>query len=406
MKQKIDLSVTFTGIKFKNPFIVSSAPPSRTPEMIERAFKAGWAGVSIKTATPDYADIVDVQPRLRMLRTESGDRYGFENIELIGTRPLEMWAKDIKRLREQYPENVIISSLMAPPDKDKWQEAVKIMQNAGAQAIEINGSCPHGMPERGMGSHIGQDPRLAAKVTSWVKEVAEVPVWFKLTPNVTDIAKIAIECKKAGADAFSAINTIIGLGDIDIDTFIPNPNVAGRSTYGGHSGPMGKPIALKAIAEVARKTGMPVSGMNGIQTWKDAVQFMLAGAGTLQCCSVIMWKGYDIIRELSAGLEQYLEEKGLHSPQEIVGRALPNIGRHTQLARNIRIKPVRNDKCIACGACYISCRDGGFQAISMVDGRPVTDYTKCTGCSLCAQVCENNAITLEVKENGEESKQK
>ncbi|MBC8443860.1 MAG: NAD-dependent dihydropyrimidine dehydrogenase subunit PreA, partial [Deltaproteobacteria bacterium] len=271
-----DLSVNFCGVNFKNPFILSSAPPTTTGEMMGRAFEAGWAGAVTKTLVKDAEKIVNVTPRLASLSfpgsaSEPKKLYAFENIELVTDRSLSTWLKEIEMLRKKYPAHVVIASIMDDASQpDGWQHVAKACEEAGAQMIEINMSCPHGMPEMGMGAAIGQNPELAARVCRWVSEAVGIPVIAKMTPNVTDVGYVAKTCIDAGADGISAINTVAAIVGVDLETLVPIPNVGGYSSHGGLSGPAVKPIALKALASITRATDAPVSGIGGIGSWQDA----------------------------------------------------------------------------------------------------------------------------------------
>jgi len=392
---EIDLSVEFCGVTFKNPFILSSAPPTTTGEMMGRAFEAGWAGAVTKTLVTDAENIVNVTPRLASLSfpgpaDEPKKIYAFENIELVTDRELSIWLKEIEDLRKKYPENVVIASIMDDASKpDGWQDMAKKCQEAGAQIIELNMSCPHGMPEMGMGSAIGQSVELAEKVTRWTVEAADIPVMAKMTPNVTDIGLVAKACIQAGAHAISAINTVGAIMGVDLDTLVPKPAVAGYSAHGGLSGAAVKPIALKAVATIAQAVKAPISGIGGIGTWEDAAEFLLLGASTLQVCSAVMAQGYGIIEDLLDGLQNFMEDKAFDTLQDMVGVSLEKLVGQTDLSRDARVaSSINEETCIKCDLCYVSCRDAGYQAISLKDDRtPVVDREKCTGCSLCMHIC-------------------
>ncbi len=391
----MDLSVDFCGIRFKNPFILSSAPPTTTGEMMGRAFEAGWAGAVTKTLVTDAESIVNVTPRLASLSfpgpaDEPKKIYAFENIELVTDRSFSVWLKEIEHLRKKYPDHVVIASIMDDASKpDGWQYMAKKCEEAGAHMIELNMSCPHGMPEVGMGAAIGQDPELAARVTRWTVEAVDIPVMAKMTPNVTDVGVVAKYCQDAGAHAISAINTVAAIIGVDLETLVPKPSVAGYSAHGGLSGPAIKPIALKAVATIAKAVEIPISGIGGINTWEDAAEFLLLGASTLQVCSAVMARGYGIIEDLLDGLENYMEDKGFGSISDMVGRSLEKLVGQTDLSREVRlVSSINEELCIKCDLCYVSCRDAGYQAIQLKEDRtPWVDAEKCTGCSLCQHVC-------------------
>ena len=306
----IDLRLTFAGMLFPNPFMLASAPPTRTAEMIKRAFAAGWGGAVTKTIVLDPTS--DFQPRLQPLRHQNR-MIGMENVELLSRLSVEEWRREIADIKASYPERPLWASIMAYPVKKDWQRLTQMIEETGADALELNVSCPHGMPTRGMGAFIGQDATMTGDVVSWVKEVTKIPVVVKLTPNVTDIAFVAQAAKDNGADAIAVINTVSCLVGVDLDTLDPLPNVGGFSTYGGYSGPGVKPIALRCVAQVAQATKLPVSGLGGVSTWEDAVEFIALGAGTVQVGTTAMWKGFKIIEDLTQGLSNYLEQKGFTS---------------------------------------------------------------------------------------------
>lgn len=416
MAKNVDLSVEVNGLKFKNPFMLSSAPPTTTGEMIERAFEAGWAGAVVKTLALEKVTVKNVSPRLNSLSFESfGEEpkklYGLENIELISDRPLSLWLKEISRIRSKYPDHVILASLMADAgNKEDWQELARKCEAAGCCALELNFSCPHGgMPGKQVGSDIGHDPHVTREITSWVKSAIKIPVWVKLTPNITDISVIAKAAKEGGADAISAINTVKSLSGIDLDTIEPLPSVDGKSTYGGYSGPAVKPIALRIVSEIAKAVDLPISGIGGITNWRDAAEFVFVGASTLQVCTAVMFGGYEIIRDLCDGLANYMEEKGFATLKEMRGKALPKIIGIHELNKDFRVvSEIDKTLCIKCDLCYIACRDAGCQAITLDTERlPSSDKEKCTGCSLCMQVCPVwDCIIMKNIEMGVESARK
>lgn len=382
----VDISVDFCGFHLENPFMLSSAPPTASIEMIQRAFDAGWGGAVTKTLA--FKPTANVEPRFATLRSD-GKIIGFENIEQISDRGLEEWLPGIRKTKQKYPNKLLVASLMAPADPDEWHELVQKVQPAGPDMIELNLSCPH-MAEGGIGSAIGQDPKLAGDVTKWVKEVAEVPVIVKLTPNVTDIISIGNAAKRNGGDALSAINTVLSMMGIDLDTMEPKPSVKGYSTFGGFSGPSVKPISLRIAVQLAKGVGLPLSAIGGITTWRDAAEFLMCGATTMQVCTAVMRGGYGIIEDLTTGLSNYLYEKDIGSVKDIIGHALPKI--HGSLSKldfaHKEVAEIDKTKCIKCGLCYVSCRDGGYDAITLDEERlPTIDEEKCDGCSLCMHVC-------------------
>lgn len=391
----LDLSIKFCGFKLKNPFILSSAPPTGTGGMIKDAFDAGWAGAVTKTLVPSGTEMRNVSPRLNALAFEGFEGepkniFAMQNIELVTDRPLETWLEEIREITAEYPDHMLIASIMAEgKDKEAWRTLAVAVQEAGAHAIELNFSCPHGgMPGESVGSAIGQDPDFSAEITGWVKEVATIPVLVKLTPNITDITVIARRVKESGADGISAINTVLAISGIDLDTFAPLPTVDGKSAAGGLSGPAIKPIALRMVAELST-VGLPISGIGGVSEWRDAAEFILLGAETVQVCTSVMLHGVKVIEDFTEGLLAYLEEKELPSVDALRGKSLAALADLMDLDTEKRaVSAVDEELCIKCDICYISCRDGGHQAIALTSERlPVIDVDKCDGCAICVQVC-------------------
>lgn len=392
----VDLSIEFCGVKFPNPYIVAPAPPSDKPDMIRRAFEAGWGGAVIKTLAVESEPVSLVYPMMHGISHGNQRVMGLENIDLISEHHVGEWLPEITKIKKEYPNNILIASIMASKKED-WQELVRRLEDAGIDMIECSFSCPHGMPDRGMGSTIGQNPELTEQTARWVKEAARrVPVIIKLTPNVTDITGPALAVKKSGADGVCAINTVKGLIGYDLETWTPLPNVAGKSTYGGFSGPAIKPVALKCVSEIASKVDIPITAVGGLWDWRDAVEFFLSGALTVQSCTAIMAMGFRIIDDLCEGLANYLEYKGLHSVEDLVGKGLPKLVKHEELSRESKVRSdIDQDLCVRCGICYIACRDGGHQAIDRGDdGKVETNKDKCVGCGFCPSVCPVNAISM------------
>ncbi len=387
-----DLSVDFVGMHFPNPFILASAPPTRTAEMINRAFAAGWGGAVTKSIALDPAE--DLQPRLTALRHRRRN-IGMENVELSTQLTVEDWQREVAEVKAAYPDRPLWASIMDAPVEKNWQRLTEALQEAGVDALEINVSCPHGMPAKGMGAFIGQNAELTGDVVSWVKKVSTVPVVVKLTPNVTDITFIARAAKENGADALCTVNTVSGLIGVDLETLTPLPSVGGVSTYGGYSGPGIKPIALRCVAQIAKATGLPVSGLGGLSTWQDAVEFMAVGASTVQVGTAVMWSGYSVIEKLLAGVNNYLDGKGFANLEPVIGAALPKIVEFPEMPLTPRVTASVDDTCNGCLLCVTACDDGGFQAITGLKGEIVTiDREKCDGCSLCVMVCPLDSITM------------
>ncbi|HEX8197719.1 MAG TPA: NAD-dependent dihydropyrimidine dehydrogenase subunit PreA [Pyrinomonadaceae bacterium] len=386
-----DLNVNFAGIKSPNPFWLASAPPTNMGSMVERAFDAGWGGAVWKTLGEP---IVNVSSRLASIDHGAMRMIGLNNIELITDRPLEVNLKEIYECKKKYPKHAVIVSLMVESKREAWHEIVKRAQDTGADGFELNFGCPHGMSERGMGSAMGQVPEYTCMVTEWVKEVSALPVIVKLTPNVTNIVPPGRAAQKGGADAVSLINTINSVMGVDIETMIPYPNVGGMAAHGGYCGTAVKPIALNMVSELARDAefNIPISGIGGINTWRDAVEFLLLGAGTVQVCTAVMHFGYRIVEDLIDGLNNYLDEKGFASVNDIIGKSVPRVTDWSNLDLNYKVVArVNNENCIQCNLCHIACEDGAHQCIDfqMVDNKrfPIVDEQECVGCNLCYLVC-------------------
>lgn len=397
-----DLSVNLSGIHSPNPFWVASAPPSNTAYQCHRAFEAGWGGVVWKTVGEA---IVNVSSRYSSLDLNGNRMVGFNNIELITDRSPETNFREIKECKERWPNHAIVVSLMTDA-RESWHDYVKRSMDAGADGVELNFGCPHGMCERGMGSAVGQNPDVIETIVGWVMEVAEIPVIVKLTPNITNITYPARAACRAGANAISLINTINSITQVDLNKLCPEPDVSGKSTSGGYCGPAVKPIALNMVQQCAAdpEVKIPISGIGGIQTWKDAAEFIALGASNVQVCTAIMHYGFRIVEDMIEGLNDYLDRSGMASVTELIGRAVPTIDRWENLDLNYkRIATIDYDTCIGCNLCYIACEDGAHQAIALVDpeaygigagpGRlpgkavPMIKEDECVGCNLCELVC-------------------
>jgi dihydropyrimidine dehydrogenase (NAD+) subunit PreA len=403
-----DLRSEFIGIKSPNPFWLASAPPADRETNVVRAFKAGWGGVVWKTLGED-PHVVNVNgPRYGALH--AGDRrlIGLNNIELITDRPLQVNLREIKKVKRDWPDRALIVSLMVPCEEQNWIDILKEVEGTNADGVELNFGCPHGMSERGMGAAVGQVPEYVGMVARWCKAHTNMPVIVKLTPNVGDIRQPARAAKEGGADAVSLINTINSIIGVDLDVMAPEPHTDGKGTHGGYCGLAVKPIALNMVAEIARDPetrGLPISGIGGITTWRDAAEFMALGSGNVQVCTAAMTYGFKIIEELTSGLENWMDSKGYKSIDDFVGMAVPNVTDWQYLNLNHIVKAkIDQDKCIKCGRCHIVCEDTSHQAItSMVDGQrhfEVIDE-ECVGCNLCVSVCPvEECITLEPMTEG------
>lgn len=402
-----DLRVNFAGIKAPNPFWLASAPPTNSGYQVQRAFEAGWGGAVWKTLGDP---ILNVSSRFAGTHFNGQRVAGFNNIELITDRPLEVNLKEIYETKKRFPNHAVIASLMVEPKQEKWHEIVKKVQDVGVDGFELNFGCPHGMAERGMGAASGQVPELVEKQTFWAKEVAEVPVIVKLTPNITDITATAYAAVQGGADAISMINTINSLAGVDLDSWSTIPNVAGKGAHGGYCGPAVKPIALNMVAECARRPdiNVPISGMGGVSNWKDAVEFMLMGAGSIQVCTAAMHHGFSIVEDMVDGLNNYLDSKGIASIDGLVGKSVEKYSDWGNLDLNYKVVArINNDVCINCNKCHIACEDTSHQCIDMLSSENGNAFLEvreedCVGCNLCSIVCPvDGAIDMIEVPNGE-----
>ncbi len=386
-----DLRIDFAGIKSPNPFWLASGPPTNTAGQVMRAFEAGWGGAVWKTVGEP---IVNTASRYGGIDLGPQKLMGFNNIELISDRPIEDNLREIAEVKKRFPDRAVIVSLMVESRRAAWHEMVKRTEDAGCDGLELNFGCPHGMSERGMGSAVGQVPEYATMITEWVKEVAQTPVIVKLTPNVTDVARMAQAAEQGGADAISLINTLNSLMGVDLETFAPRPAVAGKSSHGGYCGPAVKPIALHMVAACAQKVKIPISGIGGIAGWKDAAEFISLGATSLQVCTAAMHYGFRIVEDMTDGLNDYLDRKGFASLGELRGRATANVRDWGDLDLNYKIiATIDSGLCIGCHLCYVACEDGAHQCIEEYPGAtsekriPRVIEEECVGCNLCALVC-------------------
>ncbi|WP_172296746.1 NAD-dependent dihydropyrimidine dehydrogenase subunit PreA [Pseudoruegeria sp. HB172150] len=397
-----DLSSEFVGIKSPNPFWLASAPPTDKEYNVRRAFEAGWGGVVWKTLGEEGPPVVNVNgPRYGAIWGADRRLLGLNNIELITDRPLEVNLREIKQVKRDYPDRAVVVSIMVPCEEQAWKSILPLVEETGADGIELNFGCPHGMSERGMGSAVGQVPEYIEMVTRWCKQYSRMPVIVKLTPNITDIRKPARAAKAGGADAVSLINTINSITGVDLDSFAPEPTIDGKGSHGGYCGPAVKPIALSMVSEIARDPethGLPISGIGGVTTWRDAAEFMALGAGNVQVCTAAMTYGFKVVQEMISGLSQWMDEKGHASVADFVGRAVPNVTDWQYLNLNYITKArIDQDACIKCGRCYAACEDTSHQAISMSADRvfEVKD-DECVACNLCVNVCPvEGCITME-----------
>jgi len=405
-----DLSNSFVGIRSPNPFWLASAPPTDKEYNVVRAFEAGWGGVVWKTLGEEGPPIVNVNgPRYTALYAQDRRLIGFNNIELITDRPLQTNLAEIKRVKRDWPDRALVVSIMVPCEEQSWRAILPQVEDTGCDGIELNFGCPHGMSERGMGSAVGQVPEYIEMVTRWCKQYTRLPVIVKLTPNITDIRQPAEAAHRGGADAVSLINTLNSVMGVDLDSLLIEPNTAGKGSHGGYCGPAVKPIALNMVAEIARAPAtarLPISGIGGITTWKDAAEFIALGCGNVQVCTAAMTYGFKIVQDMCDGLSNYMDDKGFASIEDFRGRAVLSIVDWKYLDLNHVDKAVINqDLCIQCGRCHVVCEDTSHQAITaMKNGRRHFEVKddECVGCNLCVSVCPvPSCITLRALQPGE-----
>ena len=389
------LACDLCGIPLENPFLLSSSVVASTYDMCARAFEAGWAGACFKTVCT--LDIHEASPRFSAISGNDGSIVGFKNIEQLSDHSVTENMEIFRRLKQNYPTKFILASIMGQNEAE-WGELAALCEQNGADAVELNFSCPN-MAEGGLGSDIGQVPELVERFTRAAKAACRIPVLAKLTPNVANMSPAAEAARRGGADGIAAINTIKSVVGVNLHTYVSAPAVHGHSAVGGYSGNAVKPIALRFIAELAQNPqlqGMHLSAMGGVETWMDALEFILLGGGSIQVTTAVMQYGYRIIDDLKAGLNLYLAEKGFSSVREAVGLGLDALSGTTDtLQRDTVIFPTfLKERCIGCGRCVISCADGGHQAIRLDEKRrPVLNGRKCVGCHLCLIVCPQQAIT-------------
>jgi dihydropyrimidine dehydrogenase (NAD+) subunit PreA len=431
-----DLTTIFAGIRCPNPFWLASGPPTNCGEQVMRAFDAGWGGAVWKTIGEP---IVNVSSRYSSVDWNGQRMMGFNNIELISDRSIETNLREMAEVKKRYPRQAVIASLMVESKREVWHDIVQRSEDAGADGLELNFGCPHGMNERGMGSAVGQVPEYACMITEWVKEAARTPVLVKLTPNVTDIRMAARAASRGRADGLSAINTINSITGIDLDTLTPRPNVGGLSTHGGYCGPAVKPIALHLVQQIASdpEVGLPISGIGGVAGWREAAEFILLGCGTVQVCTAAMHYGFRIVEDMIDGLANWMDEKGFATIEDFRGLSLPKVTEWQHLDLNYKIVArINPHTCIGCDLCYIACWDGAHQCIHLdghrvpeqIEARsraritttpiakldakldsgqvgnvatpavriPRIDEDECVGCNLCWLVCPvEHCITME-----------
>lgn len=390
MKKNIDLSIDFCGVKFKNPFLLSSSPVSNSAEMVGRSFDAGWAGVAYKTVVTDRLPIIHPSPRMKDYNYNDEVLIGLQNVEQTSDRGLKANLKDMTYLKKNWPDHIVLASIMGFSNQE-WADLAMAVTDAGADMIELNFSCPH-MTVEGAGAKVGQVYELVERFTETARKVTKLPLVAKMTPNITDMNVPAIHAKKGGADAISAINTVKGLSGINLDTLTPTLSVFGKGSISGYSGPAVKPIGLRFIAELAqnKELNLPLSGMGGIETWVDALEFILLGSSTVQVTTGIIHYGYGIVEDMIEGLSDYMRSRNIDKVADLVGKALPSICEtdHFDLQRQ-GIAKYDLEKCVGCGQCYVVCHDAGGQALEWDSNirRPVPLENKCLSCMICSFVC-------------------
>ncbi len=391
-----DLSCNIAGVSSPNPFWLASAPPTDKRYNVERAFAAGWGGVVWKTLGEDGPPVVNVSSRYGSVDYNGQRMIGFNNIELITDRPLQVNLDEITAVKRAWPDRALVVSLMVPCNEQAWKEILQKTEQTGCDGVELNFGCPHGMSERGMGAAVGQVPEYIQQVTEWCKIHTSLPVFVKLTPNISDIRRPARAAHEGGADAVSLINTINSIVSIDLDSMAPTPTVAGKGVHGGYCGPAVKPIALSMVSEIARDpqtANLPISGIGGISNWRDAAEYISLGCGSVQVCTAAMRYGFRIIDDLVDGLNNWMNEKGYKSLDDFRGAAIPNVTDWQYLDLNYKtVAAIDQDKCIECGLCHIVCEDTSHQAITAAkDKNGKRTYTvideECVGCNLCNLVC-------------------
>lgn len=407
-----DLSISLAGIKSPNPFWLASGPPANTGDQVARAFDLGWGGCVWKTLGDP---IVNVSSRFGAITVGGQRMVGFNNIELITDRPLDVNLREIREVKRRFPSHAMVVSIMED-SPDDWRELIQRVEDTGADGIELNFGCPHGMCERGMGSAVGQEPKVLAEITGWARDASTLPVLVKLTPNVSDILDPGLAAVEGGASGLSLINTIKSLAGVDLDRLVPLPTIGRRSTHGGYCGPAVKPIALHMVAALARdpRITIPISGVGGIQTWKDAAEFIALGATGVQVCTAVMHYGFRIVEDMIDGLNHYLDSKGLASVRDLCGRAVPAFTDWGDLDMNYKVVArIAEEACIGCDLCYVACRDGAVACIHLPeraaprsDGTarprvPRIDEAACVGCNLCSHVCPvDNCLTMVALDEG------
>lgn len=394
-----DLSINFKGIRSPNPFWLASGPPSNSGDQVKRAFDAGWGGAVWKTLGNPA---VNLSSRYAALRFGSKRMMGLNNIELISDRGLSVNLREIAEVKKAYPNHAVVASIMVDT-KEEWREIIRRVEDTGADGIELNFGCPHGMCERGMGSAVGQEPKIAEKIAKWAVDFSNIPVLVKLTPNVADITEQGMAAVRAKADGVALINTIKSIMGVDLDDLIPFPKLRNGSTNGGYCGPAIKPIALHMVATLAKhpEFNLEISGVGGIRNWRDAAEFIALGCTSVQVCAEVMFKGFNIVKNMNDRLNSYLDSKGFKSVNELRGKAIANYKDWGDLDMNYKVvSTIDPEKCTGCHNCYVACKDGAYQSISLPPENgekkrvPIIHEDRCVGCNLCSLVCSDDAIHM------------
>ncbi len=390
MAKPVDLSVDFCGFRLINPFMLSSSPVSNSAEMCERAFEAGWGGVAYKTIVSDRLPIIHPSPRMAAYQPGGKRQVGVQNVEQTSDRGLKANLLDIMYLKKHWPDRLVMASIMGFSNQE-WADLSKACADAGADMLEVNVSCPH-MTVEGSGAKVGQVQALVQKFTETCRNACSIPIVAKMTPNITDITVPALYAKKGGADGIAAINSVAGLSGIGTDTWVPQPNVFGKGAVSGFTGPAIKPIGLRYVAELAKckELGLPISGIGGIETWVDALEYLLVGASTIQVTTGIIHYGQGIVESMIEGLSDYMAQKKIKRVQDLVGKALPNLqATHDFNLKRQGIAQYDLARCIGCGQCYTVCKDAGGWALEWdaEERRPVLDEKNCLSCMVCSFAC-------------------
>ena len=389
-----DLSTEFLGIKSPNPFWLASAPPTDKEYNVVRALEAGWGGIVWKTIGEDPHIVNVYGPRYAALLGPDRRVIGFNNIELISDRPLKTNLDEMRRVKRDWPDRALIASIMVPCEEQSWKNILPMVEDTGCDGVELNFGCPHGMSERGMGSSVGQVPEYIEMVARWCKTYTRLPVIVKLTPNITDIRYPARAAKQGGADAVSLINTVNSIMGVNLETMTMLPSVGKTGSHGGYCGTAVKPIALNMVAEIARDAqtaGLPISGIGGINNWRDAAEYIALGCGNVQVCTAAMVYGFKIVQDMCDGLSNFMDQQGYTSIDQMVGKALPSITGWSNLNMNhVEKAVIDQDSCIQCGRCYAVCEDTSHQAIfATKNGKRHFEINEaeCVGCNLCVSIC-------------------